>query len=68
MSTGEAAHLAVTSMGTWCKLGKQLNAQLSAVVCLAISYDDIYVFSEPQYQRLSRISIIFGQIHCEMVK
>ena len=25
VSTGEAAHLAVTSMGIWCKLGKQIS-------------------------------------------
>ena len=25
MSTGEAAHPAVTSMGTWCKMGKQVS-------------------------------------------
>ena len=29
MPTGEAAHPDVTSMGTWCKLGKQMHAQLS---------------------------------------
>ena len=29
MSTGEAAHPAVTSMGTWCKLGKQIPVLVS---------------------------------------
>ena len=29
VSTGEAAHPAVTSMGTWCKLGKQMPVLVS---------------------------------------
>ena len=39
MSSGEAAHPAVTSMGTWCELGKQKSTVL-------VSYSSVEVVVE----------------------
>jgi len=60
VSTGEATHPAVTSMGTWCKLGKQMPTvlvSLSSVKCEAIV--------EPR--ALQFLSVKPGQSSCEVL-